>query len=223
MYAAQGAHLVLVTATRGEAGKTGQPPVCLGEQLPLVREAELRAALEILGVKHLSLLGYRDKELAVAPPDEVRRQLVSVIRQYQPDIVITFDPNGSNLHSDHIAISRFTSDAVAAAADPRWFPELGPVHYVKRLLWTPPVPPWELVRVQRLEAEPGVDFVVNIEAWQRRKADALRAHRSQHLAIDRIFFNTPDAELLLRVEIFRQAWGPPLPSRPLKDLFVGLD
>jgi LmbE family N-acetylglucosaminyl deacetylase len=223
MYAARGAHLVLVTATLGEAGKTGEPPVCLKEQLPLVREAELRAALEILGVKHMHLLGYRDKELDAAPPAEVRRQLVSVIRQHQPDIIITFDPNGSNLHRDHIAISRFTSDAVAAAADPRWFPELGPVHRVKRLLWTPPVPPWELVRVQRLEAEPGVDFAINIEAWHQRKADALRAHRSQHLAIDRIFFNPPNAELLLRVEIFRQAWGPRLPSRPLQDLFAGLD
>jgi hypothetical protein len=74
-----------------------------------------------------------------------------------------------------------------------------------------------------LEAEPGVDFVINIEAWHQRKADALRAHRSQHLAIDRIFFNPPDAELLLRVEIFRQGWGPRLPSRPLQDLFAGLD
>jgi N-acetylglucosamine malate deacetylase 2 len=212
-----------VTATRGEAGKSGEPPICPKEGLPLVREAELQAALEILGVKHLHLLGYRDRELAAAPPEEVRQQLVRLIRQHRPEVVITFDPNGSNLHSDHIAISRFTSDAVAAAADPRWFPEVGEVHCVERLLWTPPVPPWELVRAQRLEAEPGVDFAIDIEAWRQRKADALRAHRSQHLAIDRIFFNPPDAELLLRVEIFRQAWGPRLPSRPLQDLFAGLD
>ena len=44
-------------------------------------------------------------------------------------------PNGMNLHPDHIAISRFASDAVAAA-DPRWFPETGEPHTVARMLWS---------------------------------------------------------------------------------------
>jgi hypothetical protein len=74
-----------------------------------------------------------------------------------------------------------------------------------------------------LNDQPGIDFVVDIRLWSERKAEALRAHRSQHLSIDRIFFNSPDLELLLSKELFRQGWGPSLPSRPSNDLFAGMD
>ena len=150
-YGARGVRLVLATATLGDAGKVGDPPVCSREELPRVRESELRRAVEILGIDALHLLGYRDKELCNADPARVRGQLVRLLRRYRPAVVITFDPNGFNQHPDHIAISRFTSDAIAAAADPRWLPEAGEPHRVPRLLWTPPLrpeeigagPPWE--------------------------------------------------------------------------------
>jgi LmbE family N-acetylglucosaminyl deacetylase len=136
-------------------------------------------------------------------------------------VVITFDPNGSNLHPDHVAISRFISDAVAAAGDPRWFPEAGEPHSVTRLLW-PPRRPWEIIRAGALENRPGVDYLIDIRPWATRKAAALRAHRTQHLSMDRIFFSKPDTDLVLSVELFRHAWGPPPPSRPAHDLFAGL-
>jgi N-acetylglucosamine malate deacetylase 2 len=222
-YGAQGVRLALSCATRGQAGKAGDPPICSPEQLPVVREAELREAATLLGIEHLHLLEYRDKHLAAAAPEEIRRQLLSFIRLYRPQIVITFDPNGANLHSDHIAISRFTSDAVAAAADPRWFPEAGPPHLVQRLLWTTPVPLYKLALVPNLADQPGVDFVIDIKPWWERKAQALRAHRTQHLSIDRIWFHQPDPEKLLSQEMFCQAWGPALPARPSDDLFADLD
>jgi LmbE family N-acetylglucosaminyl deacetylase len=133
-------------------------------------------------------------------------------------LVITFDPNGTNRHPDHIAISRFTTDAVAAAGDSRWFPQSGPPHDVKRLLWSTPVPPWELYRQGSLMYHPGVDFVIEVQPWVSRKFEALKAHRSQHLSIERIFLEQPDVELLLGQEAFRQAYGPPLSHRPLDDL-----
>ena len=220
-YSAGGVKVVLVTGTRGEAGKPGDPPLCSREELPAVREGELRAAAEIMGVTEVHLLGYHDRELGAAPPDTVREHLVRVIRSHRPEVVITFDPNGSNLHPDHVAISRFISDAVAAARDPRWFPEAGAPHGVTRLLW-PPRRPWEIIRAGALDSRPGVDYLIDIRPWAARKAEALRAHRTQHLSMDRIFFNKPDTDLVLSVELFRQAWGPPPPSRPADDLFAGL-
>ena len=219
-YAAAGVRSVLVTATLGERGKVGDPPVCSPEELPSCRERELRNALTIIGISELHLLGYRDRELSGAPPHDVRRALVGVIRREQPSVVFTFDPNGFNVHPDHIAISRFTSDAIAAAADPRWIPDSGSPYVVPRLLWTPVPAPWE---PGAFDGEvPGNDFVIDVSPWRDRRAAALRAHRSQHLSIDRCFFNQPDVARILSTETWRQAWGPALPERPATDIFAGL-
>ena len=93
-YAAAGARTVLVTATLGQQGKCGDPPVCTPEELPRVREGELREAAEIIGFDELHLLGYEDKRLADAPDDVIRRSLVEIIRRLRPQVVLTFDPGG---------------------------------------------------------------------------------------------------------------------------------
>jgi LmbE family N-acetylglucosaminyl deacetylase len=220
--AAAGARTVLVTATRGERGKAGDPPVCSPEELPACRERELRHAAAIIGFDELRLLDYRDRELADAPAEEIRQSLVALVRRFRPDVVATFDPNGFNLHADHVAISRYTSDALAAAADPRWYPEAGEPHVVSRLVWTPLFPPWEAAAFENLSEKASADFVIDIAPWKERKAAALRAHRTQHVSIDRCFFNQPDLDRILAVETWRQAWGPPVHARPSADLFEGL-
>jgi LmbE family N-acetylglucosaminyl deacetylase len=187
-----------------------------------VRAAELRSAVEILGHSSLELLGYRDKQLASAPFAEVREKLVGLLRRHRPRIVITFDPNGSNAHTDHVAISRFTSDAVQAAADVRFFPETGAPHRVERLLWTTPTPCWELAFKQSPADEPGVDFLLDVGPWWRRKEAALRAHRSQFRNTARLFFDPPDTERRLSLEAFRLAWGARPPGAPAADLWAGL-
>jgi LmbE family N-acetylglucosaminyl deacetylase len=200
----------------------GAPPVCDPGELGRVRQQELVEACRVLGVGTLRLLGYQDRALAVAPAGTIRRQLVEVIRAVRPQVVITFEPNGSNLHPDHVAISRFATDAVAAAADGRWFPDLGAAHAVTRVLWTLPMRPWELLRRGDPAAEPGVDFVIDIRPWSARKAAALRAHRSQHLGMERIFFSKPDVDRLLGVEMFRLAAGPAPARRPADDPFADI-
>jgi len=219
---AEGGHVALCTATLGEQGKLGEPPVSARERLGVARQAELMDACGMLGISTIRVLGYQDRALAVAPPDTVRRQLVEVIRAVRPQVVVTFDPNGSNLHPDHVAISRFTSDAVAAAADARWFADLGSAHAVSRLAWTLPVRPWDVLRRTDPALEPGADFVLDVAAFADRKAAALRAHRTQHLSMERIFFSKPDVARLLSVEMFRQAFGPALVARPAADLFAGI-
>ena len=222
IYADAGARIALVTATRGDAGRAGEPALCGRDELPARREAELREAARSLGIGHVTLLDYRDRHLADAPPAEIRRELIGQIRRHRPQVVVTFDPNGANLHPDHIAISRFAADAVAAAADARWHPDAGPAHRVARLLWVPPVMPWEMPDVPDLAKAPGVDFLIDTSAYREVKAAALRAHRTQHVSIDRHFFNLPAVDRILSVEAFRQAFGPALSKTPAADVFESI-
>jgi LmbE family N-acetylglucosaminyl deacetylase len=220
--AAAGARSVLVTATLGERGRAGDPPVCDPRDLADCRARELREAAAIIGFDELYLLNYPDRDLADAPADEIRASLVMYIRRARPAVVLTFDPNGVNRHPDHVAISRFTSDAITAAADPRWYPDAGPAYAVPRLLWTPPITPWDAASRERLHEQAGIDFLIDVAAWRERRIAALRAHRSQHVSIDRCFFSKPDVDHILTTEIWRQAWGPPLRERPATNVLEGL-
>ena len=219
MCAEAGAELTLVTATRGQAGKVGDPAVCTRDELPATRERELHAAAEILGIHRVHLLDYEDKKLAEAEPDGIRAELAGCIRRHRPHVVVTFDPNGLTGHPDHVAISRFTSDAIQAAGDARWVTERPP-HRVSRLLWTPSIPPWELARQVDLARQPGIDFLLDVGPWRDRKRAALVAHRTQHLAVDWYWRDKPDVDRLLSVEAYRQAWGPRLPETPMPQLLI---
>jgi N-acetylglucosamine malate deacetylase 2 len=220
-YAAAGARIVLSTATLGERGKCGDPPICSADDLPRVRERELREAARIIGFHELHLLGYRDRELAGAPFEEIRSKLVTLIRRVRPSVVFTFDPNGFNLHPDHVAISRFTSDAIAVAGDPRWLPNAGPAHVVSRLLWIPPLPPWEAIQHDARDLA-GADFMIDVSAYHDQRVAALRAHRTQHLSIDHHFFSRSDLPQVLATEFWRQGFGPAIASRPGADVLDSL-
>ena len=67
-YAAEGIETYLVTATRGERGRFGS----LGEggdpvEVGRVREAELRAAAAVLGIREVSVLGFPDGAVDKVP------------------------------------------------------------------------------------------------------------------------------------------------------------
>jgi LmbE family N-acetylglucosaminyl deacetylase len=215
-YAAEGTRISVVCATRGERGATAD--LCSIAELPKVREGELRDAMQILGVAEVDLLSYEDQKLAEAPVEETRRQLVEAIRKTRPQIVMTFDPNGSNRHTDHMAISRFTSDALAAAADPRWYPELGAAHTIERLVWQPPTLIFRYPSHTDLTKEPGIDFLIDTSRWSEKKAAAIRAYRTQRL--DRLFFDDPDGRRTFSTEAFRVGWGLRPKSVPADDLFA---
>lgn len=219
-YARAGDAVSVVCATRGQRGATGG--LCSIEELPVVREAELRSAAKILGVRHLTVLDYEDQKLSAAPPDDMRRHLVRAVREIRPQIVITFDPNGANRHPDHMAISGFTLDAVAAAADPRWDPQSGNAHSVQRMLWTSPVPVFELGYTEALESKAGVDFLIDIRPFRVEKESALRAHRTQLPGFRKLFFEKPDIAQTLSLECFRLGWSRTPIERPAPDLFTNL-
>ena len=128
-YASEGIDVFLLTATRGDSGRfrgyrldDHQHPGPLA--LANIREGELRAAASALGVREVSILDYHDQQLDRANPREAVATIAGHIRRVQPDVVVTFGPDGAYGHPDHIAISQFTTAAIVAAADPvvsmRW-------------------------------------------------------------------------------------------------------
>ncbi|MCL4303742.1 MAG: PIG-L family deacetylase [Anaerolineae bacterium] len=120
-YAASGVQTYLVMATRGERGWFGPAAANPGPQaLGRLREAELQAAAQILGLREVVYLDYQDGELDRADPAEAVAKIVTQLRRVQPEVVVTFDPNGMYGHPDHIAISQLTTTAVMAAADPNY-------------------------------------------------------------------------------------------------------
>src|SRR5437867_3722689 len=221
-YRAAGFDVVLCCGTRGERGTPGNPALCTIEDLAVTREQELRDACSILGVTALEILPYQDQQLSQAPPADIRLSLVRLIRRYRPEVVITFDPNGGNGHPDHIAISRFASDAVVAAADERYMRDTGAPWTVARMAWVCPVAPWQETNRAALGKHPGVDFILNVENWRETKAQALLAHRTQSENIQRLFLQRSNVDMVLGTETFRLGWGLPLKRLPADDLFQDL-
>ena len=121
-YAAEGVKTTVLTATLGEAGRfhgEREGPLHPGPaELARIREAELRAATQVLGAGEPILLRYRDSALSEVDPREAVARIASHLRAVRPDVVLTFAPDGAYGHPDHIAISQFTGAAIVTAADP---------------------------------------------------------------------------------------------------------
>ncbi len=144
-YARQGVEITLVCATRGEAGEISDPALATAETLGEVRQKELEAACQILGIRQLRFLDYCDSGMAgtaengsptafvQAHPAEVIGKLVRLIRELKPDIVITFEPFGWYGHPDHQAASRWATEAYTLATDAAAYPNSGSPWQPQRL------------------------------------------------------------------------------------------
>jgi LmbE family N-acetylglucosaminyl deacetylase len=131
-----GCRITYVLCTDGNAGS--HDPGMTREKLAEIRRTEQRAACVTLGVNDVVFLGYDDGQLQ--PTLELRRDLVRVIRQYKPEVVLTADPtrffSGDRYinHPDHRAAGQAALDAVAPAAQmPLLWPETGDAHKVHRV------------------------------------------------------------------------------------------
>ncbi|MFJ7332254.1 N-acetyl-1-D-myo-inositol-2-amino-2-deoxy-alpha-D-glucopyranoside deacetylase [Streptomyces sp. NPDC101110] len=134
-YAAEGAHVTLVTCTLGERGEVIPPELAhlSGAALGQHRRRELTAALTELGVRDFRLLGgagrYSDSGMMGLPDnddpgcfwqadiDEAAGHLVEVIREVRPQVLVTYDENGGYGHPDHIQAHRVAMRAVQLSAD----------------------------------------------------------------------------------------------------------
>lgn len=166
---------ILYSATKGDAGKCGNPPICKKEALANVRENELKEAAKYLKVDHLIIDKFPDKFVA-NNRHEVRKQVLALLRQYQPEIIITFPQHGISQHVDHIAMHEITMDIV----------EKEDLPFLKRIYFATFVKKNRQERTY-LEDEEEVDWIFHLDASDAEACkQALLAHRTQHLSVERV-------------------------------------
>ena len=122
-HAADGAEIMVVSATRGEAGQIHDVRAATRHTLGQVRERELRLACARLGIRHAVCLDYGDGTLKDVALEALTRDIVRIVREFQPNVVITFGPDGAYGHPDHVAIGAATTTACTLAGDAAAFPE----------------------------------------------------------------------------------------------------
>ena len=267
-YVAEGAQVTLVTCTLGEEGEVLLPELShlasdQEDALGAHRQQELAAAMAELGVVDHRLLGgpgrFRDSGMVGTPPNDradcfwradllaAAVELVPVIREVRPQVVVTYDDFGGYGHPDHIQAHRVTHYALALAASPTFRSDLGPAWQVSKVYWT--AFPRSIVRagIEALKAQ-GVDdeftamdpddlpfacddelVTTAIDATEHlpAKMAALRAHGTQ-VSVDGGFFALADnvgAEAF-GVEYYRWAGGT-VPAQAAggheTDLFAGIE
>jgi Uncharacterized proteins, LmbE homologs len=139
------------------------------------------------------------------------RDLVAIIREVRPQVVVTYDENGGYGHPDHIQAHRVAMAAVDRCCDPRYAPDTGPAWQVSKVYWS--AMPRSVIQagVEALAASgrslfDGVDSVDDIpfgvsddqvtaavdgSAHAEAKFAAMRAHASQ-ITVDFPFFALAD-------------------------------
>lgn len=140
-YAAEGVDVMVATCTGGERGDILNPNMDkpgVKENMTALRREEMANAAKALGVQH-RWLGYVDSGLpqgdpppplpegsfAVVPLEEATEQLVRLVREFRPHVIVTYDENGGYPHPDHIRCHEVSMAAFDAAGDPERFPGAG--------------------------------------------------------------------------------------------------
>jgi LmbE family N-acetylglucosaminyl deacetylase len=247
-YSAQGIRTVVVTCTNGEfgdapggvkPGQDGHDTLAVADQ----RLAELRKSIEILDVTHLELLGYHDSGMEEwdyknrpdafcnVPVPTVAARIATLIGQYRPQVLVTYDDQGPYQHPDHVHASRAAQQAFADSgiAAKLYLSAMRGSNW--RKIWEAlkergmEVPDWQADPERErkaLESEARITTTVDIRPMMQRKRDALFAHSSQ---IEESWFSQlpPDiVEMAFGQEYFIRAadsTGTPVPET---DLFTGL-
>jgi N-acetyl-1-D-myo-inositol-2-amino-2-deoxy-alpha-D-glucopyranoside deacetylase len=264
-YAADGAHVTLVTCTLGEEGEILVPELVhlaadKDDALGAHRINELAEAMQALGVTDHRFLGgpgrWRDSGMMGLPtndrPDCFWRvdletavgELVRIMREVRPQVVVTYNEVGGYGHPDHIQAHRVTIAAFEASADPGRYPDAGPAWQPSKLYYT--AIPKSLLRMgydalkEMGEETPfGVtspddlpfgdpDEIITTRIDARDHLDAknaaMRAHRTQIL-VDGPFFALSNrvGQREFGLEHYRLIRGnPPADGVVEEDLFAGI-
>ena len=169
----QGTEVAYVCVTDGSAGSND--PGVVRDELAEVRQAEQRAACDVLGVEDCVFLGIQDGMVEVTL--DLRRAITREVRRFRPDVLVTPDPmrywddeRRYINHTDHRAVGQACMAVVNPDASTRpMFPELldeGLEPFEIRYLW---IPAWD----------GSIDTYVDISETIDVKIEALRCHKSQ--------------------------------------------
>jgi LmbE family N-acetylglucosaminyl deacetylase len=247
-YSDEGIRTIVVTCTNGEfgdapggikPGEEGHDPADVAQ----LRLAELRESCKYLGVTELELLGYHDSGMPEweyrhnpeafcnIPLDVVVGRVGALMEKYRPAVVVSYDPDGSYQHPDHVHAARAALGAAEATGIPAKFyqsairgSDFKKVGDALRAAGEE-VPEWnpteEEERVQR-ESEARITTTVDIRPVLDRKRVALLAHASQ---IADSWFSKIPPEVGVEVfghESFIRTINRTPASVPETDLFAGL-
>ncbi|MFG3195286.1 PIG-L family deacetylase [Streptomyces sp. NPDC048208] len=248
-YAAEGIRTVLVTCTDGRCGdgpggvkpgEAGHDPAAVA----LMRRHELEASCEVLRVSDLETLDYADSGMTGwpsndapgsfwrTPVEEGASRLAELMREYQPDVVVTYDENGFYGHPDHIQAHRITMAALELTdLTPKVYWTTAPRSMMARFGELmrefqgdmPEPDPAEAAALAEIGLpDDEITTWVDTTPFSDQKYDALAAHASQG---ENIFFLKMGKERfgeLMGMETFvrvRDTTGAPTPEN---DLFAGL-
>ncbi|MBM3698270.1 MAG: N-acetyl-1-D-myo-inositol-2-amino-2-deoxy-alpha-D-glucopyranoside deacetylase [Actinobacteria bacterium] len=219
-YAANGVDVTLVTCTRGEEGEVlvdsllnlaSEKDDKLGEH----REIELQAAMAELGIKDFRFLGspnkkWRDSGMMGTPQnerpdvfwkadlDEAANELVKVILEIKPQVLITYDEFGGYGHPDHIKAHQVAMRASAIASQQGW--QISKIYWntMPRSVIQMGIDKMKEVGSEFFGAESADDLpfakpdelvtsVVNAPEYVVQKLAAMKAHATQ-ISVDGPFF-----------------------------------
>ncbi len=241
-YASAGVRITLICATRGEAATIYSPPEygATPDNLAQVRTREMECCCDSLGITDLRWLDWPDGRVAGLDRDPAVAQVVAIIRQVRPQIMLTHPDHGGYPHPDHLAIHDIALAAWQAAANPAYRPDLGPAVEVAKLYgrvipvsFFEKAPEFAQYRVQLngeqlpFVATPDdeVSTVLDVADWADRRAAGWECHKSQHNPNGAFSQIADDVERDYRSREYLQLIAHRLPASPTgeTDLFAGVE
>ncbi|WP_019814181.1 N-acetyl-1-D-myo-inositol-2-amino-2-deoxy-alpha-D-glucopyranoside deacetylase [Saccharomonospora saliphila] len=247
-YAAEGAHVTVVTCTLGEEGEIIPAELAelgswAGDQLGGYRAGELAAAGRALGWTEHRYLGgigrWRDSGMAGTPSAEHPRafargdaddqtgQLLAILDELRPEVLVTYDAHGGYGHPDHIRAHEITTAAFRRAGHvSRLFHTVTSRAATMRglaALRRDPPPRLRVPADDELPTTPddGITTRVDVTAHREAKFAALRAHATQVSVVGECFaLSNEIAQPVPDTEYYVLADGPRADADT--DLFGGL-
>ena len=170
LLAQRGVNVHVLTLTHGEAGSCGEPPLCTLDELPSVRERELRCACAALGIELPRVLDYPDGHLTEADPERVIADILAIVRQVRPQVLLSFGPDGLSGHPDHILVGQWAAEAFRRVEGAAAF-------------YTVAVPQSLATRLEMKQVHPVSDETIALSVdvslvWEAKLA-AMRCHATQ--------------------------------------------
>jgi LmbE family N-acetylglucosaminyl deacetylase len=185
-----GQRVVDVTATRGEGGSMDEerwPPATMGE----VRTKELLRSLEVLGVEeHHFLDGPIDVDMETGLDPAGAEQVRRIMREVDPDTVLTFGPEGMTGHVAHQDVSRWAGQAFDDVAKPgaRLYHAVFPKSLGDE--WLEKLAPFDIFRPGTPKVVADDELDIGLELTPElldRKVASIKEHASQIEALYGVF------------------------------------
>jgi LmbE family N-acetylglucosaminyl deacetylase len=225
--------VTVIMATSGDAGRIADPSLATRETLGQVREAEDVASWRALGIDpHVRFLRHPDGGLARIPFERLVVEVRDALDEADPEVVVTFGPDGITGHEDHVTIGAAATEAfhaTRASASGLAFSRLlhvaiaqSSLDRLNELLRTRGLEPMDPTQpyMPRGVSDEAIGVRVDGSSVYERKLEAIRCHKTQAELEDVPFDLWPE---MLSTESFVVAWPERRPRDPfLSDLFEGL-